>query len=86
MIPASSTAICASKTSMKWYRELRIRLTAKYKKHNIKGHIGKLENYQFNKTLVRERLSAVANGEMDSVTSMTAKDSVGQASDAMTGK
>ena len=63
-------------------KELRIRLTAKYKKHNIKGHIGKLENYQFNKTLERERLSAVANGEMDSVTSMTAKDSVGQVNDA----
>ena len=58
---------------MKRYKELRIRLTAKYKKHNIKGHIGKLENYRFNKTLVREILSAVANGEKDSVTSMTGK-------------
>ena len=73
MIPTSTTAICASKTSMKRYKELRIRLTAKYKKHNIKGHVGKLENYQFNRTLVRERLSAVASGETDFVTSMTGK-------------
>ena len=73
LIPTSTTAICASKTSMKRYKELRIRLTAKYKKHNIKGHVGKLENYQFNRTLVRERLSVVANGETDLGTSMTGK-------------
>ena len=73
LIPTSTTAICASKTSMKRYKELRIRLTAKYKKHNIKGHVGKLENYQFNRTLVRERLATVANGEMDLGTSMKGK-------------
>ena len=73
MIPTSTTAICASKTSMKRYKELRIRLRAKYKKHNIKGHVGKLENYQFNRTLVRERLSAAANRETGLGTSMTGK-------------
>ena len=65
LIPTSTTAIYASKTSMKRYKELQIRLTAKYKNHNIKGHTGMLENYQFNKTLVRERLSAAANRETD---------------------
>ena len=73
MIPTSTTAICASKTSMKRYKELQIRLTAKYQKHNIKGHVGKLADYQFNKTLVMERLSAIANGETDLSTSMTGK-------------
>ena len=40
-------------------------------KNNIKGHVGKLENYQFNISLVSEILSSITKGEKDLGISMT---------------
>ena len=42
-------------------------------KNNIKGHVGKLENYQFNISLVSEMLSSITKGQKDLGISMTRK-------------
>ena len=72
-ISTSTTALFASKLSIKAYSRLRIRMHYKYIKNEPECHAGKLEHYAHDKELVKKALEAVAGGCKELGTSMTGK-------------
>ena len=72
-ISTHTTALFASKLSIRAYSRLRIRMHCKYVKNKPKCHVGKLENYVCNKEIVKRALEAAAGGSKELGTSMTGK-------------